>query len=179
MVLESERATLAVEKVEAFKASKALKAMLATISQKNGELNVARAALAATQVKALVDVVTARAAGDAEVAAARVKAKEEVAVARAEAEKVIEDEFGDGFFQCYTDLKRMVALVHPEWDLSAFLGVNSDYWDMEVSAEIEVPPTEVGAGLAKWGNLAANEGEVGARIAKFAGKLRQPMPPRR
>ena len=56
--LESEWATLAAEKVQVFKASKALKATLAAISQKERELNVTQAALAATQVKVLADVVT-------------------------------------------------------------------------------------------------------------------------
>ena len=39
------------------------------------------------------------------------KAMEDVAAARA---KAIEEEFGAVFFQRYSDLKRRVALAHPE-----------------------------------------------------------------
>ena len=39
----------------------------------------------------------------------------------------------------------MVALAHPEWDLSAFSGVDSDYWDAEVSVQVEGLLGEVGA----------------------------------
>ena len=55
--LEFEWAVLAIEKVEVFKASKSLKASVAVISQKEGEINTSRVALAATQAKALADVV--------------------------------------------------------------------------------------------------------------------------
>ena len=41
--------------------------------------------------------------------------------------KAIEEEFGAGFFHGYSDLKRMVVLVYPEWDLTAFSGVESDF----------------------------------------------------
>ena len=44
-------------------------------------------------------------------------------------------EFGLEFFQGYADLKKRVALVHAEWDLSTFSRVNLYYWDMEASAE--------------------------------------------
>ena len=52
------------------------------------------------------------------------KASEDVATSLAEAAK---EEFGVGFFQGYSDLKMRVALVHPEWDLTAFSGVESDF----------------------------------------------------
>ena len=78
-------------------------------------------------MKALADVFSTQEATDAKVEAAHAKAEEEVTAARAEAKKVAEDEFGAGFFQGYTDLKRRVALDHPEWNLSAFLGVDSNY----------------------------------------------------
>ena len=44
-------------------------------------------------------------------AVVEVKASEDVAVARV---KAVEEEFGTGFFKGYSDLKRRVALVHPE-----------------------------------------------------------------
>ena len=50
-----------------------------------------------------------------------------LAVVQGEAEKVAEKEFGADFFQGYSDLKRRVALVHLEWDLTAFSGVELDY----------------------------------------------------
>ena len=56
------------------------------------------------------------------------------------------DDFKVGFFQGYTDLKRRVALVYSEWDFSAFSGFNSDYWNTEVSTEIEEPLAKVGVG---------------------------------
>ena len=125
--LESERATLVAEKVEVFKASKALKAALATISQKEGKLNAAWEALAAAQAKALANNVAARVASNAKVVTAHIEAEEEVAVARVEAEKAPKDEFGADFFQGYTESKIRVALLHLEWDLSAFSGANSNY----------------------------------------------------
>ena len=71
------------------------------ISQKEGELNAARAALAATEAKALVDVATApaegRAATDAEVAVVQADAGEAVTAPRAEAQKIAKDEFKEGF----------------------------------------------------------------------------------
>ena len=80
--------------------------------------------LAVVKAKTLVDVVAAQ-------AEARKASEAEVVAIRAEAEKSAEDEFGAGFFQGYSDLKRRVALIHTEWNLTAFSEVDSDYWDME------------------------------------------------
>ena len=77
------------------------------------------------------------------------EADEAIATARAEAKKAAEDEFGANFFQGYSDLKRRVALAHPEWDLSTFSGVDLDYWDVEASAEREVPVAGVGSDAAR------------------------------
>ena len=63
----------------------------------------------------------------AEVSAVRAEAEEAAATALDEAKKTAEDEFGVGIFQGYTNLKRRVALVNPEWDLFAFSGVDLDY----------------------------------------------------
>ena len=115
-------------------------------------MEFAQAALVEAKAKALINVAVARAearkAAKVEVAAVRAEADqvaEETDVAvRAEAEKAVEDEFGAGFFQGYSDLKMKVALTHPEWDLIAFSGVDSDYWAMEVSAEKGDLATEAG-----------------------------------
>ena len=105
--MESEQAKLVTEKVKVFEASKALKAALAVISQKEGDLNATRMALAVAQAKALADVVSSRVTAEAKVAAVYVETQAEV-------EKAVEDGFGAGFFQGYTDLKMRVALVHLE-----------------------------------------------------------------
>ena len=64
---------------------------------------------------------------DLATALAEIKAlKEAVAAAKAS-----EQGFGLGFFQGYADLKRRVALDHPEWDLSGYSGVDSDFFDVE------------------------------------------------
>ena len=57
----------------------------------------------------------------------RAEAEEAVAAARDEAENTTEDKFATGFFQGYSDLKRRVVVDHPEWDLSAYSGVDLDY----------------------------------------------------
>ena len=75
----------------------------------------------------------------------KAQAKEAAVAARVEAEKTTEDEFAAGFFQGYFDLKRRLATNHPEWDLSVYSVVDSDYWEAEVSAEGAEAPTEVGA----------------------------------
>ena len=85
------------------------------------ELEVARAAWATVEAKALADVATAQ----------------------VEAEKADEEEFRVDFFQGYSDLKRRVALVYPEWDLTAFSGVESYFWEVEVPVK-EDPAREVG-----------------------------------
>ena len=41
------------------------------------------------------------------------------------------------------DRLRRVALAHLEWDLSAFSGIDSNYWDTEVSVRAEDPLGEV------------------------------------
>ena len=110
---------MAAEREKAYKLAQALKAAVALTSRKDdeveraiqarhwveGELEVARTALVAAETKALVDL----------------------AATQAEAAKEVEKEFRVGFFQGYSDLKRKVALVHPEWDLSSFSGAKSDY----------------------------------------------------
>ena len=71
---------------------------------------------------------------------AEMKPAEEVAAVQA---KALEEEFGTGFFHGYSELKRRVALVHPEWYLTAFLGVESDFWELEALVE-EYPDREDG-----------------------------------
>ena len=61
----------------------------------------------------------------AELEAAR-EELEEAAASRADAAKA-DEEFDAGFFQGYSDLKRRVAIDHPEWDLSAYSGADSDF----------------------------------------------------
>ena len=73
----------------------------------------------------MADLLTTR----AEVSVVRPEAEEVAAPTRDEAEKTAKDEFAAGFFQGYSDLKRRVAIDHPEWDLFASLGVDSDYWE--------------------------------------------------
>ena len=61
----------------------------------------------------------------AELEAARAEL-EEAAVSPADAAKA-DEEFDVGFFQGYADLKRRVTVDHPEWDLSAYSGADSDF----------------------------------------------------
>ena len=42
-----------------------------------------------------------------------------------------------------------MAADHPEWDLSAYSRVDSDYWKAEASAEGGGTPIEAGAGSAE------------------------------
>ena len=105
----------------------------------------------------MVDIATARAearkavearkATEAKIAIARAEsekaAEEEVATFRVAIEKAIEEDFGADFFQGYEDLKRNVALDHPEWDLSALSGIDSKYWNEDVSAEEVALPVDV------------------------------------
>ena len=133
--LQSEQASRAAEKVEAFSTARALKAALETISAKDKEIVAAQAAQAATEAKALADVAAARA--EAEVAFRAV---------REEGRKAAEDEFAAGFFQGYSDLKRRVAEDHPEWDLAGYSGVDSDYLEAEVSVTRGATPIEEGGG---------------------------------
>ena len=107
----------------------------------------------------MADVVAAK----AEASAVRVEANDAVAVARAEAEKAVEDEFASGFFQGYSDLKRRVAEDHPEWDLSAYSGVDSDYWEAE--AEGGGTPVEAGTGSAEVRDATRETEEVGGQEA--------------
>ena len=64
-------------------------------------------------------------------AAAKAKVAEDVVAARVE---VVEEEFWADFFQGYSNLKRRVALVHFEWDLTAFSSVESDFWEVKTPA---------------------------------------------
>ena len=70
---------------------------------------MARAVLATTEAKVLADVVATQ----------------------AEVAKESEEEFEADFFQGYSNLKRLVALLHLEWDLFIFSGAESDYWEVE------------------------------------------------
>ena len=45
----------------------------------------------------------------------------------------MEEEFEVGFFQGYADLKMRVAIDHPEWDLVAYSGADSDIWEVDSS----------------------------------------------
>ena len=125
-------------------------------------MNAVRAALAAAQAQALADVIAARTAVEAEMATIRAEAKDAIAAARAEGEKTTEDELEAGFIQGYFDLRRRVTLAHLEWDLSAFSGVDSDYWDAEVSIRAKDPLGEVGVGSARGENPTVEVGEVDA-----------------
>ena len=60
----------------------------------------------------MTEVVAARLATNTEVPAAGAEAEEEVAAAWVDAEKAVEDEYETGFFPCYIDWKRSVAMVH-------------------------------------------------------------------
>ena len=122
---------------------------MALISQKDGEGESVRVALAAAEATLLVDVAIAQAeakkATEEEVVDVRSRtewvAEEAIATVLAETEKAVDDEFGAGFFQEYSNLKKKATLAHLEWDLSDFSGVDSDYWDMEVSTEEGDPAT--------------------------------------
>ena len=59
-----------------------------------------------------------------------------------------------------------MALAYPKWDLYAFLGVDSDYYDAEVSVGVEDPPAEVDVGSAEGGNPTTGVGEVGVHTTK-------------
>ena len=75
--LEFGRAAWEADKIEVLKASKTATPF---ISQKEGELNAARAALAAAQAQALADVVAAQIAAEAEMVVVCAKAEEAVTV---------------------------------------------------------------------------------------------------
>ena len=91
----------------------------------------------------------------AELEAARAKL-EEAAASRADAAKA-DEEFDTGFFQGYSDLKRRVAIDHPEWDLFAYSGADSNFWEVESPTEEEALAGEEGTGD---GTKAAEEAEV-------------------
>ena len=42
--------------------------------------------------------------------------------AKVEAEKATEEEFEEGFFQGYDNLKKRIAVDHPKWDLTGYSG---------------------------------------------------------
>ena len=83
------------------------------------KLEVARVDLAAVQVKG--------------------KAFADAATARAEADKTTKEELKAGFFQGYINLKRRTALDHPKWDLTAYSGADTAFWEMESPAAEETP----------------------------------------
>ena len=114
----------------------------------------------------MAEIVANRAAAKPERAAVRAEAEEAVTTDRAEAEKPAEDEFGACFFQGYSDLKRRVALAHPEWDLSAFSRVDSNYWEAEVLVGVEDPLGEVGTDSTKGENPIVKGGEVSAHTVE-------------
>ena len=91
----------------------------------------------------------------AELEAARAEL-EKAAASRAEAAKA-DEEFEAGFFQGYSDLKRRVAVDHPEWDLSTYSRADSDFWEVESPAGEEASAD--GEGAAE-GSKAAEEAEV-------------------
>ena len=102
----------------------------------------AKAALV-DRLEALADATDAREAmrEAQEKADAATKAAAAAETAREEAEKAADAEFDTGFFEGYSDLKRRVALVHPEWDLSGFIGSESDYWELGASGAEDAAPT--------------------------------------
>ena len=63
----------------------------------------------------------------------------DTATARSEAGKAANEEFESGFFQGYANLKMRVFVDHPKWDLAAYSGVNSDFWEVESSTAKETP----------------------------------------
>ena len=79
-----------------------------------GELNAALVALAASEAKYSVDIAVARAEYKVTIEAERstvwVEVDKVVTTAWAKVEKATKDEFGAGFFQGYSDLKRRLAL---------------------------------------------------------------------
>ena len=157
--MESERASRAAETLEAFSTVRVLKAALETISAKDREVNTARATQAVAEAKSLADV----AAAQAEVSTAKAEAEDAIAAAQVEASKATEDEFTADFFQGYSDLKRRVAEDHPEWDLTGYSRVNSDYWEAEASVEGGVTPIEDGAGSMEAGDAAREAAGVGGQ----------------
>ena len=93
----------------------------------------------------------------------RAEADDGIADARSEAGKAAEDEFAARFFQGYSNLKRRVAAKHPEWDLSAYSGVYSDYWEAEVSVDGGGTPVEAGAASVEVRDAARETEEVGGQ----------------
>ena len=63
--------------------------------------------------------------------------------ARTEAGKAAEEEFEAGFFQGYVDLKIRVIIDYPEWDLTAYSGVDYDFWKVESPIREETARDEV------------------------------------
>ena len=55
-----------------------------------------------------------------------------------------------------------MALAHPEWDLFAYLGVDSNYCEAEVLTEGADPPAEGGVGSVEVGDPAKKVGKVKA-----------------
>ena len=119
-MLSQAETALTTEREKAQKSAQALKAATTLVSQKDGEVETARATLATAEAKAMVDIAVAQ-------TEARKAVEAEIAVAPTKAEKATEEDFGSGFFQGYDNLKRRVALAHPEWDLSSLSGIDLDY----------------------------------------------------
>ena len=103
------------------------------------------------KLTALEEAATVR----AELEAARAEL-EDAAASRVDVAKA-DQEFDVGFFQGYSDLKRRVAIDHPEWDLSAYSRADSDFWEEESPTEEEAPTGEEGT---VGGSKAAEEIEV-------------------
>ena len=80
-----------------------------------------------------------------------------MAACRAEAGKA-DKEFQAGFFQSYANLKRSVAVDHPEWDLTAYSGAESDFWD------VESPPADEEAPADKEGEIEGVEAAEGTEV---------------
>ena len=76
---------MTVEREKAQKSTHALKAANALVSQKDGEVETAREALATAEAKAMVDIYVAR-------AKARKSAEAKITTAQAKSEKVAEEE---------------------------------------------------------------------------------------
>ena len=139
--LAAGRSALEAEKEKSRAAVQELELAKAMIASKEKDLELA--------IKAKLDVQSALEASHMALSASQKKA---------------ENEFDAGFFQGYADLKRRVALLHPEWDLSTFSGVESDFWDVDggdVQGEIPAGGAEAveGEEVGESGAAAEKEAE--------------------
>ena len=62
-----------------------------------------------------------------EVAQVEIQALAEGVAAQEATKRAADEEFEVGFLQGYMDLKRRVALAHPDWDLSSYPNVEFNY----------------------------------------------------